>query len=163
MNIDDFTVHIKTAAPFPLMANDVSNIAIVSSETGCNASTEDCNNGPASAGTGPFKFVSYSPGDSIVLERNEDYWGEKPTWTKVTMKQIKSGPSRVAVLLAGDVDMIEGVPTTDITTLAKKDDLALSQGVSNRVIYLHLDHARSNSPLVKANGGGEIDNLSLPL
>ncbi|MEM7425261.1 MAG: ABC transporter substrate-binding protein [Pseudomonadota bacterium] len=158
VKVDDHTVHIKTAAPYPLMANDVSNIAIVSSETGCNAKTEDYNNGPASIGTGPFKFVSYSPGDSIVLERNDDYWGDKPAWSKVTLKPIKSGPSRVAALLAGDVDMIDQVPTTDITTLQKNDKLALSQGVSNRVIYLHLDHDRADSPFVKAKGGGAIDN-----
>ncbi|MEL7000648.1 MAG: ABC transporter substrate-binding protein [Pseudomonadota bacterium] len=50
------------------------------------------------------------------------------------------------------------MPTTDITTLEDKDDLALSQGISNRVIYLHLDHDRADSPFVKANGGGDIDN-----
>jgi len=158
VKIDEFTIHIKTPAPYPLMATDVSNIPIVSSEGGCTGTTEDFNNGTATIGTGPFKFVSYSPGDSIVLERYDDYWGEKPIWSGVTFKPIKSGPSRVAALLAGDVDMIEGVPTTDITTLAKNDDLALSQGVSNRVIYLHLDHDRADSPFVKANGGGAIDN-----
>jgi len=36
----------------------------------------------------------------------------------VTFKPIKSDPSRLAALLAGDVDMIEGVPTTDEATLA---------------------------------------------
>jgi peptide/nickel transport system substrate-binding protein len=158
VKIDDYTVHIKTASPYPLMANDVSTITIVSDNVGCNGTTEEYNNGTAAIGTGPFKFVSYSPGDSIVMERNDDYWGENPIWSKVTLKPIKSGPSRVAALLAGDVDMIEGVPTTDITTLAKNDDLALSQGVSNRVIYLHLDHDRADSPFVKANGGGAIDN-----
>ena len=93
-----------------------------------------------------------------MVERNDDYWGEKPVWSKVTFKPIKSGPARVAALLAGDVDMIEGVPTTDITTLEGNADLQLSQGVSNRVIYLHLDHDRADSPFVKANGGGAIDN-----
>ena len=158
VKVDDYTIHIKTASPFPLMANDVSTVPIISNETGCNATTEQFNDGSAMSGTGPFKFVSYAPGDSIVVERNDDYWGEKPIWTKVTFKPIKSGPSRVAALLAGDVDMIEGVPTTDITTLQGNDDLALSQGVSNRVIYLHLDHDRADSPFVKANGGGAIDN-----
>ncbi|MDH3667185.1 MAG: ABC transporter substrate-binding protein [Paracoccaceae bacterium] len=156
--VDDHTIHIKTASPYPLMANDVSTIPIVSSEAGCDGTTEAFNNGSATIGTGPFKFVSYSPGDSIIVERNDDYWGDKPIWSKVTFKPIKSGPARVAALLAGDVDMIEGVPTTDITTLAKNADLALSQGVSNRVIYLHLDHDRADSPFVKANGGGAIDN-----
>ncbi|MEM1382803.1 MAG: ABC transporter substrate-binding protein [Pseudomonadota bacterium] len=156
--LDNLTVRIKTTAPYPLMANDVSTIPIVSSESGCTATTEAFNDGTAMAGTGPFKFVSYSPGDSIVVERNDDYWGEKPIWTKVTFKPIKSGPARVAALLAGDVDMIEQVPTADISTLEGNDELALSQGVSNRVIYLHLDHDRADSPFVKAADGGAIEN-----
>lgn len=156
--IDDFTVHFKTEAPYPLMANDVSTVTIVSDEVGCGATTEEYNAGTAAMGTGPFKFVSYTPGDSIVLERNDDYWGEKPVWSKVTFKPIKSGPARVAALLAGDVDVIAAVPTTDVATLEQNDAVSLSQGVSNRVIYLHLDHDRADSPYVKANGGGEIDN-----
>ena len=156
--IDDFTIQIKTAAPYPLMANDVSTVPIVSDATGCTGTTEQFNSGAATIGTGPFKFVSYSPGDSIVVERNDGYWGTKPQWTKVTFKPIKSGPARVAALLAGDVDIIEGVPTTDITTLEGNADLALSQGISNRVIYLHLDHDRGDSPFVKAKDGSAIDN-----
>ena len=156
--IDDYTVHFKTEAPYPLMANDVSTVTIVSDEVGCQATTAEFNDGAAAMGTGPFKFVSYTPGDSIVVERNDDYWGEKPIWTKITFKPIKSGPARVAALLAGDVDVIASVPTTDVTTLAKNEDVSLSQGVSNRVIYLHLDHDRTTSPFVKANGGGDIEN-----
>ncbi|MEN0040842.1 MAG: ABC transporter substrate-binding protein [Pseudomonadota bacterium] len=156
--IDDFTIHFKTAEPYPLMANDISTIRIISNETGCNATTEDFNAGPAAVGTGPFKFVSYTPGESIVMERNEDYWGKKPIWSEIEFRPISSGPSRVASLLAGDVDMIAAVPTTDITTLKANGDVTLSQGVSNRVIYLHMDQFRENSPFVKANGGGDIKN-----
>ncbi len=156
--IDDHTVHFKSAAPYPLMANDVSTITIVSDEGGCGGTTAEFNDGTAAVGTGPFKFVDYTPGDSIVVERNDDYWGERPIWSKVTFKPIKSGPARVAALLAGDVDMIAAVPTADVATLSRNDRVSLSQGVSNRVIYLHLDHARADSPYVKANGGGPIDN-----
>lgn len=158
VKVDDYTVHVKTDAPYPLMVNDLGNVAIISNETGCSASTEDFNSGKAAAGTGPFKFVEYVPGDRIVIEANHDYWGEKPTWDKVTIKPIKSGPSRVAALLAGDVDVIASVPTTDIETLKARDDVTLSQGVSNRVIYLHIDQFREASPFVKANGGGDIKN-----
>ena len=156
--IDDYTVHFKTEAPYPLMGNDVSTVTIVSDEVGCAATTAEYNDGKAAVGTGPFKFVSYKPGDSIVLERNDEYWGEKPIWSTITFKPISSGPARVAALLAGDVDLIASVPTTDVTTLEKNEDVSLSQGVSNRVIYLHLDHDRADSPFVKANGGGPIDN-----
>lgn len=156
--IDDYTIHIKTEAPYPLMANDVSNVPIISSDTGCAAETEDFNSGEASIGTGPFTFVSYKPGDSIVMAANENYWDGVSPWSQVTFKPISSGPARVAALLAGDVDMINAVPTTDIRTLEGRDDVALSQGTSNRVIYLHMDHGRSDSPFVKANGGAAIDN-----
>ncbi|MCK0150845.1 ABC transporter substrate-binding protein [Marivita sp. S6314] len=156
--IDELTVHFTTPEPYPLMPNDLSTIRIISNETGCDAATEDFNSGVAAVGTGPFKFVSYTPGESIVVERNDDYWGTVPVWSEVEFRPISSGPSRVAALLAGDVDMIASVPTTDITTLKARDNLVISQGVSNRVIYLHMDQFRENSPYVKANGGGDIKN-----
>ena len=58
----------------------------------------------------------------------------------------------------GDVDFIDNVPTTDIERLKNEQGIELSQGISNRVIYLHLDHKRQDSPFVKANGGGAIKN-----
>jgi peptide/nickel transport system substrate-binding protein len=156
--IDDYTVHFVTEEPYPLMANDVSTVPIISDEVGCSATTEEFNDGTAAIGTGPFKFVSYTPGASIVLERFDDYWGEKPAWTEVEFRPIKSDPSRVAALLAGDVDLISGVPTTDISTLKARDDVTLSQGVSNRVIYLHMDQFRADSPFVSAKDGSDIEN-----
>jgi peptide/nickel transport system substrate-binding protein len=156
--IDDYTVHIVTERPYPLMPNDVSAVHIVSKKHGAGAKTADYNSGKAAIGTGPYRFKEYVPGDRIVIQRNEDYWGAKPEWTEVTFKPIKSGPSRVAALLAGDVDLIEGVPTVDIERLKKEKDLALSQGISNRVIYLHLDHDRDASPFVKSKDGGAITN-----
>ena len=157
IKIDDYTVHFKTASPYPLMGNDISTIPVIS-ELGCASTTEEFNAGTASIGTGPFKFQSYTPGESIVLVRNDDYWGDKPVWSEVEFRPITSGPSRVASLLAGDVDLISGVPTTDIATLKSNGDIQLSQGASNRVIYLHMDQFRENSPFVKANGGGDIKN-----
>jgi len=156
--IDDYTVHAITETPYPLMANDISTIPVISDSAGCGAATEDFNAGTAAVGTGPFKFASYKPGESITLARNDDYWGDAPAWSEVEFRPIKSGPSRVAALLAGDVDMIAGVPTTDIETLKSKDNIQLSQGVSNRVIYLHMDQFRENSPFVKGNDGEEIKN-----
>jgi len=156
--IDDYTVHAITAAPYPLMANDISTIPVISDSAGCGAATEDFNAGTAAIGTGPLKFSNYKPGESITLVRNDDYWGDATGWSEVEFRPIKSGPSRVAALLAGDVDMIAGVPTTDIETLKGKDNIQLSQGVSNRVIYLHMDQFRENSPFVKGNDGSDIKN-----
>ena len=156
--VDDNTVHIKTATPYPLMVNDMVTIAIVSRKHGEGATTADYNSGKAAIGTGPYTFTEFVPGDRVVLTANADYWGGKPKWDKVTLKPIKSAPSRVAALLAGDVDVIEGVPTTDIAKLKTDDRVTLTSGISNRVIYLHLDHNRDDSPYVKAADGGAIKN-----
>lgn len=109
--IDDFTVQIKTAEPYPLMANDVSTVPIISDEKGCSATTEEFNAGTATFGTGPWAFVSYTPGEAIVMKRAENHWGEPAPFAEVTFNPIKSDPARVAALLAGDVDMINNVPT----------------------------------------------------
>ena len=156
--IDDHTVHIMTEKPYPLMPNDLSTFSIISKKHGEGAGTGDYNSGKATIGTGQFKFVEWVPGDRIVLERNEDYWGEKPKYQKVIIKPIKSGPARVAALLAGDVDFIDNVPPIDIGRLKKESKVTVMDSISNRVIYLHLDHKRDASPYVKANGGGDIKN-----
>ncbi|MGI9523888.1 MAG: ABC transporter substrate-binding protein [Hyphomicrobiaceae bacterium] len=158
VKIDDLTVHIKTEKPYPLMVTDLTTIHIISRKNADGATTADFNSGKAAIGTGPFKFVEYVAGDRVVMEANPDYWDGKPKWDKVTLKPIKSGPSRVAALLAGDVDVIEGVPTADIARLKSDPEIQLSSGISNRVIYLHLDHDRDNSPFVKAADGGPIKN-----
>ena len=155
--VDDYTIRIKTENPYPLMPVDISTIHIISNES-VDASTEDFNSGKATAGTGPYKFVEWVPGDRVVLERYDGYHGDKPEWEKVIYKPIKSGPSRVAALLAGDVDFIDNVPTIDISRLEKDPELSLSQGISNRVIYLHMDQFRDDSPDITAKDGSKIKN-----
>ena len=158
IKIDDYTVHVKTEKPYPLMANDLSVIKIVSKKHGTNATTEDYNSGKAAIGTGPYKLKQYIKGDKIILEKNPNYHGKKPEYDTVEIKPIKSGPARVAALLSGDVDFIDGVPPVDVKKLEKNKKVQLSNGLSNRVIYLHIDQFREDSPFVKANGGGKIKN-----
>jgi peptide/nickel transport system substrate-binding protein len=156
--IDDHTVHISTAAVYPLMPNDVATIMIVSKKNADGAGTPDFNSGKAAIGTGAFKLVKFTPGDRIEMTRNDAYWGKKPKWKNVTFRPIKAGPARVAALLAGDVDMIEDTPTADIERLKKEPKIALSQGVSNRVIYFFVDHSRDVTPFAKGKDGSEIKN-----
>lgn len=156
--IDDHTIQISTPAPHPLMPNDLSSLMIVSKKHGEGAKTEDYNSGKAAIGTGPYKFGAFVPGDRIELVRNEEYWGTKPAWEKVTLKPIKSGPARVAALLAGDVDLIEDTPTADIERLKKDSEITVSQTVSRRVIYFHMDQFRDETPFIKAKDGSAIKN-----
>jgi peptide/nickel transport system substrate-binding protein len=156
--IDDHTVHISTGAPSPLTPNDMSAVFIVAKAYAATATSADFNSGKAMIGTGPYKFAEYVPGDRVTLTRNDAYWGDKPTWAKVLVKPIKAGPARTAALLAGDVDLIEDVPTADIERLRKDDKVEVHQTASNRSIYFAMDQFRDDSPFVRAKDGSVIKN-----
>lgn len=159
--VDPYTVRLKTAAPYPLMPNDMGTILIVSSKAAKGATTEDFNSGKAAVGTGPFKFVRYAKGDRIELTRHDAYWGGKAPWDKVTFRVITSDPTRVASLLAGDVRAIENIPTADLAKLTKNTDLTIYRTVSHRVMYLHLDSNRDKSPFVTDMAGRPLDKNPL--
>jgi peptide/nickel transport system substrate-binding protein len=156
--VDSHTVRISTERPYPLMPNDMSTFSIISRKHGEGAETKDYNSGKATIGTGALRFVEWVPGDRIVYERNDNYWGDKPEWDRIVIKPIKAGPARVAALLAGDVDFIDNVPTIDIGRLKKDPKINVVSSISNRVIYLHLDHQRAQSPFIKGTDGGKIKN-----
>ena len=153
--IDSHTLHFISKKPYPLMAVDLSNVHIVSSNEKDKWEGE-YNNGNSAHGTGPYKLVRWVKGEVLEMERYEGYHGPKPHWAKIIIKPIKSAPSRLAALLAGDVDFIDQVPTVDIARLKKEPKVQLSQGVSNRVIYLHLDQFRDNPQYVKSHDGKPV-------
>ncbi len=155
---DKHTLRIKTDKPHPLMPNDLGAVMILPKSVAETAKTEDFNSGKAMIGTGPYRFGEYFAGDRVVLKRNDAYWGTKPAWDSVRFRMIPSAPARVAALLAGDVQMIEGVPTADIAQLSKDKRITVSSAVSNRMIYLHIDSSRDkNSPFVTSTDGKPLD------
>lgn len=66
----------------------------------------------APMGSGPYKFVSYTPGQEVVLEANEDYWQGKPQIPNIIFKIISSS-AELSAVLTGDVDIMELNATTD--------------------------------------------------
>jgi peptide/nickel transport system substrate-binding protein len=159
--VDPYTVRFKTKGPYPLLPTDISNILIVSHKVGASATTADYDSGKAAIGTGPFKLVENKKGDRIVLARNDNYWGPKPAWEKVTLRLLTNEASRVAALLAGDVQMIEIIPTQDMAKIKANKDLTVSSVVGNRVIYLHIDTARDQSPFVTDKAGKPMEKNPL--
>ncbi len=156
--IDDHTLHLKTASPAPLVPTNLSTFGIVSKSCAEGTTTEDFNALKCQGGTGPFKYAEFKPGDRLVMERNDAYWGKKADWQKVSFRFLASPPTRVASILSGDVDVIEGVPPTDMARLQADRTLSVVQELSNRVIYFHLDQFRENSPFITAKDGSPIKN-----
>jgi peptide/nickel transport system substrate-binding protein len=156
---DPLTLLFKTTQPQPLLPNNMSAIGILSAEAnggggvvykaaGCEnlgtpPKSADFNDPAKAIGTGPFKLANYTRGQQVVLERNDAYWGDKPQWAKVTWRPFSSAGPRVAALLAGDVDLIENPPIQDFEKI-KGAGFEIAQGISNRIIYLHMDQFKGD-------------------
>lgn len=155
--VDPYTIRLKTATPYPNLPIDMAGLIIVSSVAAKGALAADFDSGKATIGTGPWKFVRYVKGDRIELARNDNYWGPKPPWDKVTFRLITSDPSRVAALLAGDVQMIEVIPPADYAKLKTNKDIAIFTTISNRMIHLHVDSNRDKSPFITDKAGRPLE------
>ncbi len=150
--VDPYTIRFRTAAPYPLMPTDMTQVAIISAKA-AKASTEDFNSGKAAIGTGPYKLLRYVKGDRIELARFDGYWGGKTPWEKVTLRLLPNDASRVAALLAGDVQAIEYVPTSDVARIRADKRLNVYKIIADRLIYLHMDSDRDVSPYVTDKDG----------
>ena len=159
--VDPYTIRFKYAAPYPLAPNDLSTIYIVSKKVATGATTEDFNSGKAAIGSGRYKLVKYTSGDHIDLVRNDNYWGEKSPWDKVTFKIIKNESARVAALLSGDVDAIEQPPTADLARIKSDPKFTVTSKISHRVIYFNFDHLARSSPFITDKAGKPLDKNPL--
>jgi peptide/nickel transport system substrate-binding protein len=169
---DPLTLVVKTKGPYPLMPLDMSVFGVISAAVngagsdlafkkgGCQGlgtppKSVDFNDPAKAIGTGPYKLAEYTRGTRLTLERNDGYWGAKPHWKTVVFRPITSAGPRVAALVSGDVDMIENPPIQDFD-LIRKSGLAIVQGLSNRIIYVHLDQFKGadwKTPGIKGTDG----------
>ena len=93
----------------------------------------------APVGTGPFRFVSRTPQESIVLERFDDYWGTPASLDKVTFKIIENADALVQALQSGAVDFCAHLTATQVAQLG--DKYTVLEGTMNLVQALYLNNA----------------------
>ncbi|MEM0908466.1 MAG: ABC transporter substrate-binding protein [Pseudomonadota bacterium] len=99
--IDDTTVHIKTSGPDPILPARMYYFMIVPPEA---SQSDDFASSPV--GSGPYKFVSWDRGNEIVLEADPDWAGDPVDVQSVTYRFIEESGTRMAALMAGEVDLI---------------------------------------------------------
>ncbi len=160
--IDTNTVRMITNGLDPILPNEAVQIRIVQAAK-ADAATDDFNTGKAAIGTGPMRFVSFRPGIGVELARNGAYWGRPPPWDKVSFRIISDGAARVAALLAGDVQIIDLVPSDLLSQLRSNDKIrVVTAELGLRYIFLALDQSRDGpTPFVTGPNGEILDKNPL--
>ncbi len=104
--VDEYTVRIVTQEPDPLIPAKVSLFGGVMVPPKYIQEHGDAYFASHPVGTGPYKFVSWQRDGSLVMEANDDYWGGRPAVDRIIVDAIPNDASRIAALLAGEVDII---------------------------------------------------------
>ena len=152
--IDSHTLRFRTNGPAPLLPTDLAQVPMLDRETHQGATTEDFNAGRAAIGTGPYRMMAYRSGDRVELQRFDGHWRGRPAWQSVDYRMITNDAGRTAALLAGDIDIIDQVPTSDIERLRRDPRITMSEIDSMRFIYLAMDHMRDGpTPFITDHDG----------
>ena len=153
--VDDYTVDIITAKPYPLLLNMATYFFAMDSEfysgNDENGQPKDAivKIGPSFAlnnasGTGPFVVTSREQGVKVVFERFKDYWDTASPGNvdQMILTPIKEDATRVAALLSGDVDFITPVPPQDFKRIDSDPNVKLVTCNGGRIITLQLNQKR---------------------
>lgn len=126
---DDHTVEIRTKQPNPPFLNALYFIHIVPRGTPAGPITRP-------VGTGPYRFVSGRPEGTIQGQRFEKYWGEAPSFDKVTILQIPGSVARADAIARGDADVIAQFPPERWAAASADPRLKLASRIRTAVEFL---------------------------
>ena len=88
-------------------------------------------------GSGPFKFVSAETDREVVLERNDDYWGEKARLLRVRFAVVPDETTEALELRKGSGDIAINSLTPDtVLTLGRDPGLVVEHAPGTRLAYL---------------------------
>jgi ABC-type transport system substrate-binding protein len=90
-------------------------------------------------GTGPYKLQAWERGSQIVLERNDDYWGDAPAFSTVVFQWQTEATQRRLQLESGQADGIDNVGTEDFDAIGDNPDLQLIERDALNVAYLGMN------------------------
>ena len=153
--VDEHTVDIVTKGPYPLVLNTMTYLFPMDSKfySGKGADGKDkgdiVKHGSSFAstqvsGTGPFTLKFRQQGVKLEYERNPAYWDKDSPGNveQLTLVPIKEDATRVAALLAGDVDFIKPVSPNDQQRVQSAKGVELVTESGTRIITLQMNQNR---------------------
>lgn len=130
---DDATLIIHLRQPYASFIYNVSRLAIgiVPEGSGAGLALDP-------VGTGPFKFVSMTPDEEIIVERNPDYFGHVPNIKRLRMRVVPDGIVRALELRKGTADIggVDSLTPDMIVALAKEPGIVVDEQPGTQLAYI---------------------------
>jgi peptide/nickel transport system substrate-binding protein len=133
--VDDYTVIIRLKSPdYSFFTSLAHSWGSVVNEKAVEAAGD--NYGMSPVGTGPFKFVRWQKGDRYILERFDDFWGEKAKFKTLEVRSIPESTSRTIELESGGVDIAYPIINNDLKRIEENASLVLYRKPMNAAGYI---------------------------
>lgn len=139
--IDDTHIEIKMKEPYgaalSMLCNTKSSIICKS----YFESVDETTFGREPVGTGAFSFVEWVSGDHITLTKNDQYWGQKPSYTTLNLRVLTDATARAIELETGGVDIIDTMNVSDMKRFDESEDINVYTIAGSKIHYLVCNEA----------------------
>ncbi len=150
--VDPHTVQIILNAPnAPFLANLAMSLAAPVISPAAHKQAGDQKFGTQPSGTGPFMLEKWDKDQQIVLKANPNYWGGKPKLERVIFKVTAKNEVRADEILAGQVDIMDGIANADVERIRKGSGIQMLEQDGMNISYMGLrtDRPPFNDPRVR--------------
>lgn len=90
------------------------------------------------AGSGQFTLKKWKPSETLLLDRNEKYWGKKAALKRVIIRHITESSTQRLLLEKGDIDIARNLRPDDIKGLTDNNEIKVEKKAKGAVWYLGL-------------------------
>ncbi|EHS50140.1 ABC-type transporter, periplasmic subunit [Rhizobium sp. PDO1-076] len=96
------------------------------------------------AGSGPFKIREWRANEVVVLERNDNFYGEKAKLARVIYRYMKESAGQRLALENGDIDVARNLEPGDFEAVSKKEGIATTSAPKGTLYYFSLNQKNPN-------------------
>lgn len=133
--VDNYTVQFILDYPYaPILSILASNEGSILSPKAIAEHSDTLAKNPV--GTGPFKFQSWTPGQEMILAKNDSYWGDIPKVDNVIYKVVPEDTTRIAMVESGEAQIGDQLPVTELERVQGSSDMTLSRTEGLGVEYI---------------------------
>ncbi|MCK4471025.1 MAG: hypothetical protein KAW49_04490, partial [Anaerolineae bacterium] len=137
--VDDYTIQLHLKYPFAPLAPTLSQSVVCPiSAAAIEKYGEDVRKNPV--GAGPYVLKEWVKGDRIVLVRNENYYGKRPTVAQLTFKIVPETATREAMLRTGQIDICYKPLPSDVASLKAHPNITVDMPLDTRTIFMGLNY-----------------------
>jgi peptide/nickel transport system substrate-binding protein len=159
--VDPHRVRLHTTTPDAILPRRLASVMIVDKESseaaGDERGEEYLTANPN--GTGPYRLDRWTPGESVALASNLDYWGGAPAIERIEFRAVEGDAARVAAFVRGEIDLMSQAPVRDAERLRGVAGARVIENPGLRLIYLGFDVGRDASPGVPGSPPNPLRDL----